>query len=70
MRLFAVQSLFVFVSDDVPRFRLRGALQFRGGKENGVYLSQNQLSEKDRSTLKVRRGKRGYLWLRKGRMSC
>ncbi|XP_056609036.1 ER membrane protein complex subunit 10 isoform X2 [Triplophysa dalaica] len=41
-----------FEVDDVPRFRLRGALQFRGGRESSVYLSQNQLSEKDRNTLK------------------
>ncbi|XP_059414057.1 ER membrane protein complex subunit 10 isoform X2 [Carassius carassius] len=41
-----------FEVDDVPRFRLRGVLQFRGGREQGVYLSQNQLSEKDRNTLK------------------
>lgn len=49
---FSVPLEHSFEVDDVPRFRLRGALQFRGGKENGVYLSQNQLSEKDRSTLK------------------
>ncbi|KAA0705738.1 ER membrane protein complex subunit 10 [Triplophysa tibetana] len=41
-----------FEVDDVPRFRLRGALQFRGGRESNVYLAQNQLSEKDRNTLK------------------
>ncbi|XP_058626233.1 ER membrane protein complex subunit 10 isoform X2 [Onychostoma macrolepis] len=49
---FSVPLEHSFEVDDVPRFRLRGALQFRGGRENGVYLSQNQLSEKERSTLK------------------
>ncbi|RXN33162.1 ER membrane complex subunit 10 isoform X2 [Labeo rohita] len=49
---FSVPLEHSFEVDDVPRFRLRGALQFRGGRENGVYLSQNQLSEKDRNTLK------------------
>lgn len=56
LRSLVTVCLSVFVSDDVPRFRLRGALQLKGGKENGVYLSQNQLSEKDRIALKVRRG--------------
>lgn len=47
-------SLLICLIDDVPKFRLRGALQFRGGRESSVYLAQNQLSEKDRNTLKVR----------------
>ncbi|XP_059411806.1 ER membrane protein complex subunit 10-like isoform X2 [Carassius carassius] len=49
---FSVPLEHSFEVDDVPRFRLRGALQLKGGGGNGVYLSQNQLSEKDRSTLK------------------
>ncbi|XP_056100178.1 ER membrane protein complex subunit 10 isoform X2 [Rhinichthys klamathensis goyatoka] len=49
---FSVPLEHSFEIDDVPRFRLRGALQFRGGRENGVYLAQNQLSEKDRNTMK------------------
>ncbi|XP_051572989.1 ER membrane protein complex subunit 10 isoform X2 [Myxocyprinus asiaticus] len=49
---FSVPLEHSFEVDDFPRFRLRGALQFRGGRENSVYLSQNQLSEKDRNTLK------------------
>ncbi|XP_051569530.1 ER membrane protein complex subunit 10-like isoform X2 [Myxocyprinus asiaticus] len=49
---FSVPLEHSFEMDDVPRFRLRGALQFRGGRENNVYLSQNQLSDKDRNTLK------------------
>ncbi|XP_056309566.1 ER membrane protein complex subunit 10 isoform X2 [Danio aesculapii] len=49
---FSVPLEHSFEVDDVPRFRLRGALQLRGGRENSVYLSQNQLSEKDRNTLK------------------
>ncbi|XP_043081875.1 ER membrane protein complex subunit 10 isoform X2 [Puntigrus tetrazona] len=49
---FSVPLEHSFEVDDVPKFRLRGALQFRDGRENGVYLSQNQLSEKDRSALK------------------
>ncbi|XP_077068751.1 ER membrane protein complex subunit 10 isoform X2 [Siphateles boraxobius] len=49
---FSVPLEHSFEIDDVPRFRLRGALQFRGGRENGVFLAQNQLSEKDRNTMK------------------
>uniref|UniRef100_A0A8C2E2H0 ER membrane protein complex subunit 10 n=1 Tax=Cyprinus carpio TaxID=7962 RepID=A0A8C2E2H0_CYPCA len=49
---FSVPLEHSFEVDDVPRFRLRGVLQFRGGREHGVYLAQNQLSEKDRNTLK------------------
>ncbi|CAM4375496.1 hypothetical protein PO909_001664 [Leuciscus waleckii] len=49
---FSVPLEHSFEIDDFPRFRLRGALQFRGGRENGVYLAQNQLSEKDRNTMK------------------
>ncbi|XP_016399828.1 ER membrane protein complex subunit 10-like isoform X2 [Sinocyclocheilus rhinocerous] len=49
---FSVPLEHSFEVDDVPRFHLRGVLQFRGGREHGVYLSQNQLSEKDRITLK------------------
>uniref|UniRef100_A0A9R1SB85 ER membrane protein complex subunit 10 n=2 Tax=Cyprinus carpio TaxID=7962 RepID=A0A9R1SB85_CYPCA len=49
---FSVPLEHSFEVDDVPRFSLRGVLQFRGGREHGVYLAQNQLSEKDRNTLK------------------
>ncbi|XP_067285031.1 ER membrane protein complex subunit 10 isoform X2 [Pseudorasbora parva] len=49
---FSVPLEHSFEMDDAPRFSLRGSLQFRGGRENGVYLSQNPLSEKDRNTLK------------------
>ncbi|KAI7803541.1 ER membrane protein complex subunit 10 isoform X2 [Triplophysa rosa] len=49
---FSVPIEHSFEVDDVPRFRLRGAIQFRGGRESSVYLAQNQLSEKDRNTLK------------------
>uniref|UniRef100_A0A671LB00 ER membrane protein complex subunit 10 n=1 Tax=Sinocyclocheilus anshuiensis TaxID=1608454 RepID=A0A671LB00_9TELE len=49
---FSVPLEHSFEVDDVPRFHLRGVLQFRGGRELGVYLSQNLLSEKDRITLK------------------
>ncbi|XP_016104441.1 ER membrane protein complex subunit 10-like isoform X2 [Sinocyclocheilus grahami] len=49
---FSVPLEHSFEVDDVPRFHLRGVLQFGGGREHGVYLSQNQLSEKDRITLK------------------
>ncbi|XP_073713404.1 ER membrane protein complex subunit 10 isoform X2 [Misgurnus anguillicaudatus] len=49
---FSVPLEHSFEVDDVPRFRLRGALQFRGGRESTVHLSQNQLSEKDMNTLK------------------
>lgn len=42
------------VSDDMPRFRTRGTIHLKAGRENGVALSQMELSEKDRSLLKVR----------------
>lgn len=49
----------LFLSDDVSRFRVRGALQLRGGRETSVSLSQSQLSEEDRNTLKVGEEGRG-----------
>ncbi|XP_030646183.1 ER membrane protein complex subunit 10 isoform X2 [Chanos chanos] len=41
-----------FEVDDVPRFRGRGTLQLRGGRETSVSLSQIQLMEEDRNRLK------------------
>ncbi|XP_057673475.1 ER membrane protein complex subunit 10 isoform X2 [Corythoichthys intestinalis] len=41
-----------FEVDDVGRFRGRGALQLKAGKDPGVTLSQNQLSQDDRIKLK------------------
>ncbi|XP_010872411.1 ER membrane protein complex subunit 10 isoform X2 [Esox lucius] len=49
---FSVPLEHSFEVDDVSQFRVRGALQLRGGRETSVSLSQNQLSEEDRSTLK------------------
>lgn len=40
-------------SDDVAKFRVRGALLLKAGREPGVLLNQNQLSEEDRTKLKV-----------------
>ncbi|KAI5619723.1 ER membrane protein complex subunit 10 isoform 1 precursor [Silurus asotus] len=41
-----------FEVDDVPRYRTRGTIQLKPGRENSVALSQMELSEKDRSLLK------------------
>ncbi|XP_071240672.1 ER membrane protein complex subunit 10-like isoform X1 [Salvelinus alpinus] len=49
---FSVPFEHSFEVDDVSRFRMRGALQLRGGRETSVSLSQSQLSEEDRNTLK------------------
>lgn len=47
------------VSDDVAKFRVRGALMLKAGREPSVSLSQNQLSEEDRTKLKVKYDKQG-----------
>ncbi|KAL0993314.1 hypothetical protein UPYG_G00106000 [Umbra pygmaea] len=49
---FSVPLEHSFEVDDASQFRVRGALQLRGGREPSVSLSQSQLSEEDRSTLK------------------
>ncbi|KAL7860860.1 hypothetical protein AOLI_G00172090 [Acnodon oligacanthus] len=49
---FSVPLEHSFEVDDVPRFRARGNIQLKAGRENGVFLSQALLSEKDRSLLK------------------
>ncbi|XP_028842818.1 ER membrane protein complex subunit 10 isoform X2 [Denticeps clupeoides] len=49
---FSVPLEHSFEMDDVPRFRRRGSLEVRGGRENGVSISQGQLSEEDRNMLK------------------
>ncbi|XP_026881466.1 ER membrane protein complex subunit 10 isoform X1 [Electrophorus electricus] len=41
-----------FEVDDVPRFRLRGTVQVKPGRENVVSFSQMSLSDEDRSLLK------------------
>lgn len=52
--VFPVLTLTVLlVSDDVANFQVRGALVLKAGREPSVSLSQNQLSEEDRSKLKV-----------------
>lgn len=56
-------DLFIFVvSDDVPRFRTRGTIQLKAGRENSVALSQMELSDKDRSLLKVRGVAHSWGW--------
>lgn len=40
-------------SDDVAKFEVRGTLVLKAGREPSVSLSQNQLSEEDRTKLKV-----------------
>lgn len=47
------QYVVLLVSDDVANFRVRGALVLKAGREPSVSLSQNQLSEEDRTKLKV-----------------
>lgn len=42
-----------FVSDDVAKFRTRGVLLLKAGRESSISVSQNQLSEEDRAKLKV-----------------
>ncbi|XP_036446149.1 ER membrane protein complex subunit 10 isoform X2 [Colossoma macropomum] len=49
---FSVPLEHSFEVDDVPRFRARGNIQLKAGRENSVFLSQALLSEKDRSLLK------------------
>lgn len=45
--------LFLFFSDDVAKFQVRGALLLKPGREPSVSLSQNPLSDEDRTKLKV-----------------
>ncbi|XP_042360970.1 ER membrane protein complex subunit 10 isoform X2 [Plectropomus leopardus] len=49
---FSVPLEHSFEVDDVAKFRVRGALGLKGGREPSVSLSQNQLSEEDRTKLK------------------
>ncbi|XP_022595242.1 ER membrane protein complex subunit 10 isoform X2 [Seriola dumerili] len=49
---FSVPLEHSFEVDDVAKFRGRGALVLKPGREPSVSLSQNQLSEEDRSKLK------------------
>lgn len=42
-----------FVPDDVAKFQTRGVLLLKAGRDTSVSLSQNQLSEEDRTKLKV-----------------
>lgn len=44
----------LLLSDDVAKFQVRGALVLKAGREPGVSLTQNQLSEEDRAKLKVK----------------
>ena len=61
-----ISQLFLVFSDDVPLFRARGALLLKATREPSVSLSQNQLSEEDRTKLKVpfnRRIRRHVSWV-------
>ncbi|XP_038562419.1 ER membrane protein complex subunit 10 isoform X2 [Micropterus salmoides] len=49
---FSVPLEHSFEVDDVAKFRVRGALVLKAGREPSVSLSQNQLSEEDRAKLK------------------
>ncbi|KAL2101355.1 hypothetical protein ACEWY4_003116 [Coilia grayii] len=49
---FSVPLEHSFEIDDEPIFRRRGSLELRAGRESGVTISQSQLSEEDRNTLK------------------
>ncbi|XP_026181194.1 ER membrane protein complex subunit 10 isoform X2 [Mastacembelus armatus] len=49
---FSVPLEHSFEVDDVARFQVRGALVLKTGREPSVSLSQNQLSEEDRTKLK------------------
>ncbi|XP_071403436.1 ER membrane protein complex subunit 10 isoform X1 [Centroberyx affinis] len=49
---FSVPLEHSFEVDDVAKFRVRGALVLKAGREPSVSLSQNQLSEEDRTKLK------------------
>ncbi|XP_030264701.1 ER membrane protein complex subunit 10 isoform X2 [Sparus aurata] len=49
---FSVPLEHSFEVDDVAKFQVRGALVLKAGREPGVSLTQNQLSEEDRAKLK------------------
>ncbi|XP_029364221.1 ER membrane protein complex subunit 10 isoform X1 [Echeneis naucrates] len=49
---FSVPLEHSFEVDDVAKFQVRGALVLKPGREPSVSLSQNQLSEEDRTKLK------------------
>ncbi|XP_048847296.1 ER membrane protein complex subunit 10 isoform X2 [Brienomyrus brachyistius] len=50
---FSVPLEHSFEIDDVPRFRMRGSVQLRGGREHAASLWQSPLTEEDRSMLKA-----------------
>lgn len=50
----SVFTVIFLASDDVAKFRVRGALVLKAGREPSVSLTQNQLSEEDRTKLKVK----------------
>ncbi|KAM6914044.1 ER membrane protein complex subunit 10-like isoform 1-T1 [Lycodopsis pacificus] len=49
---FSVPLEHSFEVDDIAKFRVRGALVFKAGREPSVSLTQSQLSEEDRTKLK------------------
>ncbi|KAM3597463.1 uncharacterized protein V6R79_004969 [Siganus canaliculatus] len=49
---FSVPLEHSFEVDDVAKFQVRGALVLKAGREPGITLTQNQLSEEDRTKLK------------------
>lgn len=50
---FVIICNFFFFPDDVAKFQVRGALLLKPGREPSVSLSQNPLSDEDRTKLKV-----------------
>ncbi|XP_035252885.1 ER membrane protein complex subunit 10 isoform X1 [Anguilla anguilla] len=58
-----------FELDDSPRFRERGVMVLKGGRETTVSLSQAQLSEEDRNMLKEVAAVDGLYRIRVPRMS-
>ncbi|XP_058232397.1 ER membrane protein complex subunit 10 isoform X2 [Hemibagrus wyckioides] len=49
---FSVPLEHSFEVDDTPRFRTRGTIHLKAGRENSAALTQTELSHKDRSLLK------------------
>ncbi|KAM9843113.1 ER membrane protein complex subunit 10 [Aulostomus maculatus] len=61
---FSVPLEHSFEADDVAKFRVRGALVLKAGREPSASLNQNQLSEEDRVKLKEVAGVDGLYRIR------
>ncbi|XP_062337490.1 ER membrane protein complex subunit 10 isoform X1 [Osmerus eperlanus] len=66
---FSVPLEHSFEVDDMPLFRTRGALLLKAAREPSVALSQNQLSEEDRTKLKEVAAVNGLYRIRVPRVS-